>query len=377
MHRFPIRLRDELPCILAVGAHLKNNVALSVGKEVFISQHIGDLATSQALQAFRDVSQDLVCLYEATPAVVVCDLHPEYLSTKHAHQLTAPVCEVQHHWAHVLSCMAENEIEPPALGVSWDGTGYGPDDTIWGGEFLRARGDTFERVAHFRHFRLPGGEAAIRQPSRTALGVLFETWGDDAWERFDLPPVRDFTEDQLRVIGQMLRRGVNAPRTSSVGRLFDAVASLTGVRQRVSFEGQAAMELEFAIKDQRTASYPFEICHGIPLVVDWRPTVVAIASDVVDGQSAGNISAKFHNTLAEIVRVIALRIGEARIVLTGGCFQNRHLLEASVQRLLDAGFRPYWHQRVPPNDGGISLGQIVAAAARIRSTGVEAKFALA
>ena len=372
----PVHVKDPLPCILAVGAHLKNSVALSIGNDVFLSQHIGDLATSQALRAFRTVSEDLLQLYEATPAAIACDMHPEYLSTKHARQLAAPAHHVQHHWAHVLSCMAENEIEPPALGVSWDGTGYGTDGTIWGGEFLAPRGDTFERVAHFRHFRLPGGEAAIKQPSRTALGVLFEIWRDGALKRNDLPPVRDFSENQLRVICRMLGTGLNAPLTSSVGRLFDAVASLTGTRQRVTFEGQAAMELEFAIKDASTASYPFEIREGSPLIVDWRPTIEAIVSDVTCDQPAGSISRRFHNTLAEIVRAIALRIGETRIILTGGCFQNRHLTDTCVQRLLDAGFRPYWHQRVPPNDGGISLGQVIAAAARMRSTVAANQFAL-
>ena len=362
----PVHLKEPLPCVLALGAHLKNSVALSVGTEVFISQHIGDLATNQAFQAFRRVSEDLLQLWEATPAVIACDMHPEYLSTKHARQLAAPAHAVQHHWAHVLSCMAENEVEPPALGVSWDGTGYGTDGTIWGGEFLLARGGSFERVARFRQFRLPGGEMAIRQPSRAALGVLFEIWGDDALGRVDLPPVRDFPEDQLRVIRRMLARGLNAPVTSSAGRLFDAVASLIGLRQRVSFEGQAAMELEFAIQPGINASYPFEIRDGPPLIVDWGPAIEGIVSDLVCGRPGGNISARFHNTLAEIVRVVALRIGEAKIILTGGCFQNRHLTEACLQRLLDAGFRPYWHQRVPPNDGGISLGQVVAAAGALR-----------
>ncbi len=373
----PIHLTNSLPSILAVGAHLKNNVALSVGQDVFLSQHIGDLATEQALRAFQKVSQDLLGLYEITPTAVACDMHPEYLSTKHAHQLGTPAFHVQHHWAHVLACMAENEVVPPALGIAWDGTGYGTDGTIWGGEFLCARDGSFERVAHFRQFRLPGGEAAIKQPSRAALGALFEVWGELALNRVDLFPVRNFSQGQLRVIGGMLRRGVNAPLTSSAGRLFDAVASLIGIRQRVTFEGQAAMELEFAIEPGVKASYPFEIINGSPLIVDWRPTVEAVVSDMTRNEPVGGISAKFHNTMAEIVRVVALRIGETKIVLTGGCFQNRYLTEACLQRLLDAGFRPYWHQRVPPNDGGISLGQIIAAAARLPSSVKENQLAIA
>ena len=362
----PVHLKESLPCVLALGAHLKNNVALSVGSDVFVSQHIGDLATSQALQAFHRVSKDFPRLWEAKPEIIACDLHPDYLSTKHARQLSAPVHAVQHHWAHVLACMAENEVEPPALGVSWDGTGYGTDGTIWGGEFLLAAGESFERVARFRQFRLPGGDMAIRQPSRAALGVLFEIWGDDALRRADLPPVRDFPQDQLRIMGKMLAKGINAPVTSSAGRLFDAVASLTGLRQRVSFEGQAAMELEFTAQPATNDFYSFEVRDGRPLIVDWGPTVEGIAGDVTCGRHAGEISAKFHNTLAEIVRAVALRIGEAKIILTGGCFQNRRLTEACLKRLLDAGFQPYWHQRVPPNDGGISLGQVIAAAAALR-----------
>ncbi|MGB8465723.1 MAG: carbamoyltransferase HypF [Terrimicrobiaceae bacterium] len=373
----PVHLKEPLPCVLALGAHLKNSVALSVGSSVFISQHIGDLATSQAFEAFRRVTEDFLHLWEATPEVVACDLHPEYLSTKHACRIAAPVHAVQHHWAHVLSCMAENEIEPPALGVSWDGTGYGTDGTIWGGEFLLARGASFERVARFRHFRLPGGEVAIRQPSRAALGVLFEIWGGDGLGQGDLPPVRDLAEGELRVIRRMLARGLNAPVTSSAGRLFDAVASLIGIRQRVSFEGQAAMELEFAIRPGVEACYPFEIRHGTPLIVDWGPAIEEIAGDVVRGRHGGTISAKFHNTLAEIVRVVALRIGEEKIILTGGCFQNRYLTEACIKRLTDAGFRPYWHQRVPPNDGGIALGQVVSAAAMLRPQALENQLATA
>jgi hydrogenase maturation protein HypF len=369
----PVHLKDPLPCVLAVGGHLKNSVALSVGAEVFISQHIGDLASHQAFQAFRRVSEDLVKLWEAQPEAVACDLHPDYLSTKHAHRCAASPSGVQHHWAHVVSCMAENEIGPPVLGICWDGTGYGPDGTIWGGEFLLTHGDSFERVARFRHFRLPGGEAAVRQPSRTALGILFKVWGSRALERTDLPPVRDIEAGERRVIERMLAKGLNSPRTSSAGRLFDAVASLSGLRHRASFEGQAAMELEFALQRGVSASYPFEIVDDAPLVVDWGPAIEAIVRDLGEGQPVSAISAKFHNMLAEIVRLMALRIGEPKVVLTGGCFQNGYLTEACVGRLLDSGFLPYWHQRVPPNDGGISLGQAVAVATALRREAVEGR----
>jgi hydrogenase maturation protein HypF len=362
----PVHLKTPLPCVLAVGAHLKNTVALSVGHEAFISQHIGDLETSEAHAAFRAVAADLPRLYETTPEIVACDLHPDYLSTKYAVELATradvPLHPVQHHWAHVLSCMAENEIEFPALGVAWDGTGYGTDGTIWGGEFLLAGEKSFERVAHFRHFRLPGGEAAIKQPRRTALGVLYEIWGAKALNHGDLAPVRDFSESDLVLIRQMLIKGLQAPLTSSAGRLFDAVASLTGLRQQVTFEGQAAMELEFAIQHCVGEAYSFEIKSTAPSIVDWRPMIEEIVDDIRHGETPGVISAKFHNALVEIIVAVARHVGQTRVVLTGGCFQNCYLTERSVQRLLEEGFRPYWHQRVPTNDGGIALGQIMDAA---------------
>jgi len=362
----PVHLKAPLPCVLAVGAHLKDTVALSVGQEAFISQHIGDLETSEARSAFQAVAADLLRLHKATPEVVACDLHPDYLSSKYATQLAAqvdaPLHPVQHHWAHVLSCMAENEVEFPALGVAWDGTGYGPDGTIWGGEFLLAGEKSFERVAHFRQFRLPGGEAAIKQPRRTALGVLFEIGGVKALDQKDLAPVRDFSEGDLAVVRKMLVKGLQAPVTSSAGRLFDAVASIAGLRQQASFESQAAMELEFAIQPCVCEAYSFEIKSCSPRVVDWQPMIEEMVEDVRRGLAPGVISAKFHNALVEIIVAVARHVGQTRVVLTGGCFQNRYLTERSVQRLLEEGFRPYWHQRVPTNDGGIALGQIVDAA---------------
>lgn len=358
----PVHFQEPLPTVLAVGSHLKNSVALSVGTEVFISQHIGDLETPEAFSAFRSVVTDFQRLYEASPEMIACDMHPDYLSTKYAVKLQAKPRLVQHHWAHVLACMADNELEPPALGVSWDGTGYGPDGTIWGGEFLLAGETGFERAAHFRQFRLPGGEAAVREPRRAALGVLYEAVGKNAFKQIWLAPIQDFSSSELNLIQQMLAKGLNAPATSSVGRLFDAVASLVGLRQRGSFEGQAAMELEFAVRPGVEESYPFMVNETSPRVVDWKPMLQAILVDLEQGQEAGVVSAKFHNTLTEIIVTVARQIGEQKVVLTGGCFQNRYLTERSEQRLLDSGFRCYWHQRVPPNDGGISLGQVISAA---------------
>jgi hydrogenase maturation protein HypF len=366
----PLHMKAPLPTILAVGAHLKNSVAFSVGTEVFVSQHIGDLTTAQAHTAFQRVASDLPRLYDAAPEAVACDLHPDYLSTKYAAGQSAPRHAVQHHWAHVLACMAENELEPPVLGVSWDGTGLGLDGTIWGGEFLVCRDDrtSFERAAHLRPFRLPGGEAAIKQPARTALGLLFAMWGTEALQRVDLAPVQSLAEKDLGLIGQILEKELHAPLTSSAGRLFDAVASLIGLRQRLSFEGQAAMELEFAIHPGVEDAYPFELCGEISSMINWQPLVEGIIADLGRGEPVGVLAAKFHNTLVEMIVAVAQKVDEPKVVLTGGCFQNLYLLERAIQRLREEGFAPYWHQRIPPNDGGIALGQVIAAAAAMQTT---------
>lgn len=365
----PVHLKEAVPAILAVGAHLKNTVALAVGSEVFISQHIGDLETVQAYEAFTRVIADFEFLYDAAPVALGCDLHPDYLSTLYARQLDTPHVGVQHHFAHVLSCMAENELDGPLLGVAWDGTGYGTDATIWGGEFLRVRpgtGNSFERVAHLRTFRLPGGEAAIREPRRVALGLLYAMLGADVFARTDLAPLSAFTAAELRLLQSMLQRGFNCPVTSSAGRLFDAVASLIGLRQKATFEGQAAMELEFALHGTATDEHYPVAWHAsaagagtAPLMVDWAPLVHGLLADLTAGVTVAELSARFHNTLAAAVVAVAERAGEEHVVLSGGCFQNRYLTERTVHRLRAAGFRPYWHQRVPTNDGGIALGQVV------------------
>lgn len=371
----PVSLGLESPDLLAVGPHLKNTVAVCHGRDVFISQHIGDLESEESLRAFHRERISLQELFGITPSAVVSDLHPEYLSTKAAVESGLPIVAVQHHWAHVASCMAENGLEGDLLGVSWDGTGFGADATIWGGEFLVPEGSSFHRVAHLRTFRLPGGEVAVREPRRAAAGVLFELQGAGFFHDGTAPGVRAFSSAEIGLIGRMLERRVNAPTTSSAGRLFDAVASLLNVRQRCSFEGQAAMELEF-VADAGTdeTSYPFTVLDGEPgsaRVIDWGPMIEAILRETAAGTPRATIARRFHNTLAEMIVRIAEHTGHRRVVLSGGCFQNRILTEGTVGRLEAAGFRPYWHQRVPPNDGGIALGQIQAAAMQHPTSGKE------
>ena len=389
--------------VLAVGAHLKNSVALAVGDQVFISQHIGDLETEEANQAFRRVAADLPRIYDAPPDVIAADLHPDYLSTQFAlgrggpqPQRSTPratakeqssltqsgaaaagdsrapqIIRVQHHVAHVLSCMAENEVALPALGVAWDGTGLGTDGTIWGGEFFRVTEESVERVAQLRPFRLPGGDAAVNEPRRAAFGLLHELCGEKVSSCKGLPTIAAFSDPELAALRTMLNRGINSPWCSSAGRLFDAVASLVGLRQQMRFEGQAAMELEFALEGCGT-----DETYHLPLVnrekacvLDWSPMIEAILFDTKRGLSSGEISARFHDTLAEAIVLVATKVGCERVALSGGCFQNRYLTERAVRRLSQEGFHPYWHQRVPTNDGGIALGQVVAARRELCSRG--------
>jgi hydrogenase maturation protein HypF len=396
----PIQIQNskfKIQNVLAVGAHLKNSVALAVGEQVFLSQHIGDLETEQANTAFCRVIGDFEKLYDAKPAIIAADLHPDYLSTKFAEELAGrasaecsgdgtlerrivveppgkavsrPACHhspkligVQHHIAHVLSCIAENEIELPAVGVAWDGTGCGTDGTIWGGDFFLVTEEKVERVARLRPFRLPGGDAAVKEPRRVAVGLLHELFGDELLRCDNLPALKTFSTFELQAMIKILSRKLNSPLCSSVGRLFDAVASLVGVRHQTRFEGQAAMELEFALDGVRTEkTYPLPLMPcGVCPALDWSRMIEMILLDIKRGVSIGEISGRFHNTLAEAVVTVARDAGARRVALSGGCFQNRYLTERTVARLRDEGFQPYWHQRVPTNDGGIALGQIVAA----------------
>jgi hydrogenase maturation protein HypF len=334
-------------------------VAISVERQVFISQHIGDLETVAAFTAFRRAVNDLPQLYETRPTRIAADTHPDYLSSRFARESGLPVVHVQHHYAHILACMAENELESPVFGVAWDGTGHGPDGTVWGGEFLKITATGFERFAHLRTFRLPGGEAAIKEPRRCSLGLLHEIFGDAIFAMADLAPVRAFSLSELGVLRTMLERQVNAPCTSSAGRLFDAISSLVGLRQVTTFEGQAAMELEFAIEGVTTEQiYQMEFRAE---VVDWEPMIREIVEEILSGTDRGRIAVKLHNTFVEVIVAEAHRALEEHVVLAGGCFQNKYLTERAVLRLTTEGFRPHWHQRVPPNDGGIALGQALAA----------------
>jgi len=387
----PVILDRPGPVVLAVGGHLKNVVALSVGDRVFLSQHIGDMETPQAFGAFEAVIRDFLEVYDAEPDVVAHDLHPDYPATRWALEAVAgqnedwrslladkPTVGVQHHHAHLAACLVENHVEGPALGITWDGTGYGTDATVWGGEFLLGDTRDFRRVAHLRRFLLPGGDAAVKEPRRVALAVLWEMWGEAALDREDLAPIRAIDPSERRLLGSMLARGFQSPTTSSAGRLFDAVAALIDVRQWVSFEGQAAMALEFMADATETGSYPFEIraADGEPDIfeLDWQPIVESVIEDSRRQVDPGIIAGRFHNALVEALVAVAQRIGETRVALTGGCFQNRLLTERAIRRLRESGLDVLIHHQVPANDGGISLGQVAVAAARFdKETGASGK----
>jgi hydrogenase maturation protein HypF len=363
----PIELDAAGPTVLAVGGHLKNTVALGIASrrmQVVLSPHVGDLDSLAAVAVFRRAIDDLVEFFQVTPEVVACDLHPDYASTLHAERLAArwnaPLRRVQHHHAHVAACMAEHRLEGPVLGLAWDGTGYGCDGTIWGGEALLCQGGEFARTAHLRTFSLPGGDQAMHQPRRSALGMLYEILGDAAAE-YVVADGDWFSGAELRVLLSALGRSVNCPRTSSMGRLFDAVAALCGLPRVISFEGQAAMALEFAADAQIEEAYPLPLGEGTPAVADWEPLVRAVLADRAAGVPLGRISARFHNALAELALAVAQRAAAPQVVLSGGCFQNALLSDRIRRRLSQAGFSVYTHRRVPPGDGGIALGQVWVA----------------
>lgn len=360
----PVRLPFELSApILGVGGQLKGSFALARNRDAFLSHHLGDLNHHQACVAFeRDITlyKDL---FQFEPSSIAHDLHPDYASTHYARRTGLPLAPVQHHHAHMASCMAENGLTNEVIGVTFDGLGFGVDGAVWGGEFLVGNYCEFRRAAHFRYVGMPGGDQATREPWRMAVAHLCDA--ENRCAEFDTR----FAAADLRVVRQMLERRFNTPMTSSVGRLFDAVASLAGVRDRVSYEGQAAMELEWLASELGECGvYPFEIeTNSASLIVDTRPMIRAI---VADGDGPRVVARRFHSTLGQIIRAVCERIrlqtkiGD--VVLSGGVFMNTLLTSEVAEHLARDGFSVYRHRLVPPNDAGLSLGQVAIAAARLR-----------
>lgn len=415
------------PTILALGSHLKNTIALYHQGQVILSPHIGDLDTLRSRDRLLDTLTTLCRLYELRPTLITCDAHPDYSSSQLAQTLaqipvqipaqipaqtlapsncqgkanadrssatdstagshhapsrdSIPILPVQHHYAHIRAVMAEKRLKEPVLGIAWDGMGLGLDGTLWGGEFLRVGAEApppgFVRVAHWREFPLPGGDRAARKPRRSALGLLHSLGDRDLLAQ--LQP--QFSAQDWRILNQALDRDLNCPRTSSIGRLFDAIAALLGLGSQCSFEGQGAMAVEFAAtkaisdpSDPLSASLlPQDPLHPLiptlpqpspqddrPWILDWEPLVRSIGIQYQGGTSPNLLALTFHEVLVQTLVRVAQRVGIGTIVLSGGCFQNRLLLTRSVTALRSAGFDPHWSQQFPPNDGGLALGQIAA-----------------
>jgi hydrogenase maturation protein HypF len=355
--------------IMAAGAELKNTFCLARGEQAFVSHHIGDLENLETLRAFEDGIEHLKRLFDLRPEVVAYDLHPDYLSTKYALSLEGFGARVgvQHHHAHIASCMADNRIEGEVIGVAMDGLGFGSDGRFWGGEFFVADFAEAERIAHLDYVPMPGGAKAIREPWRMAAVYLHRAMGDD-FLNLDLPFVREMDKGAWATLRGMIRARANSPETSSMGRLFDALAGLLNLRSAVNYEGQAAIEME-AIADRGSQEYyDFELAGG-GSAIKAEGVIRRAADDLLNGISPGVVSAMFHSGVAHLIERIARSIREERrlnrVVLSGGVFQNIFLLKRACRRLASAGFEVFTHNRVPANDGGISIGQAAVANARI------------
>ena len=364
--------------LLAMGGHQKNAFCLLRGGQAFMSHHIGDLDEFEAARSLRETVSHYERLLAITPAAIACDLHPDYESTRFARERAAalglPLVAVQHHHAHAASVMAEHRLAGPALGVILDGTGFGTDGTIWGFEFLGVDGARMERLGHLEPVRLPGGEAAVREPGRMALAHLAAAY-DGELPALDLPLLTSLDPARWAVLERMLATGINAPLAASAGRLFDAVAAILGGRERAQFEGQAAMELEGIARPGPAEPLPVALV-GAPdaaFTIAFAPAIRALAEARAGGGDSGLLSARFHATVVAALVLGAERAREThgleRVVLSGGSFQNAILLDGAVAALERAGFATFTNERVPPNDGGLALGQAAVAAWRLAAAG--------
>lgn len=364
----PVFLQEQVPPILAVGGELKNTICITKENLAFISQHVGDLENVEGYKFFEEAIGHLQNVLEVKPSLVAYDLHPNYFSTKWAlQQKGVDLVGVQHHHAHIASCMAENQLDGKVIGFALDGTGYGTDGNIWGGEVLIASYDDFNRAAHFEYVSMPGGAAAVREPWRMAVSYLFHHFGREFFS-FKLPFLSGINPKHIDLSLQMIGRKLNSPLTSSCGRLFDGVAALIGIRQHVNYEAQAAIELEMTLHDaEKEASYPLELLHhGASIAIGTRPLFEAIIRDLAENVPPPVMSARFHNGLVAILLEIASILGKSqqldRVCLSGGTFNNLYLSQNLSQALSRAGFKVFIQTEVPSGDGGLSLGQALVAA---------------
>lgn len=362
-----IRLPATQPSVLAVGGELKTAICLTRNDQAIMSQHIGDLKNSATLRSLEETVDHLEKILDIKPTIIAHDLHPDYLSSVFAMDRSGlPRVAVQHHHAHLASCMAENGLDGKVIGVILDGTGYGIDGTIWGGEFLVGDYLEFSRYAHFRTVLMPGGDTAIREPFRMAMAYLYDL-GEREFSEIRFPCLTGLADNDKHLLIKMLERGINSPLTSSCGRLFDAVSALLNVRNRISYEGQAAIELEALAEQVKTEREYSFVLEETPdgLILDMRPSLRQLLSDLGDEQPVPFIARCFHNTVAAAIAAMCETIRSSnrlnRVVLSGGVFQNKLLAEETYFRLVEKGFQVYTHRLVPPNDGGLALGQAIIA----------------
>lgn len=364
----PIVLKQTYPNVLALGPQIKTTICILKDNFAFLSPHIGDLETPQARDFLHESVAVMKKITECEPQLIACDIHPGYYSSLVARKMKKEdIITVQHHHAHIVSCMAENQLSGKVIGIAMDGTGYGTDGQVWGGEFLLANEANFVRAGHIKYYPLPSGEKAIREPWRVAASLLKEAFGDgwkDLAQKLDLVPKDEYYD----MIDRIMAQKINTPLTSSLGRLFDGVAAILGVRRQVSFEGQAAMELEGIAKGEIVGNLPYEIIdNGNELLLDFSPAIKKLVMLILKKTPVEHLAICFHRTLAVAFTVMADKIrkknGLNSVVLSGGCFQNRILLEGCISELKNAGFDVFFHRLIPTNDGGISLGQAVCAGA--------------
>ena len=379
---FPIRLQYSFPKpVLACGAFLKNTFCLAHGNHAFLSHHIGDLESTETMNSYEMAIEHYKRLFSIEPEMIAYDLHPESLSTKYALAQRDDMFKigVQHHHAHIVSCMAENGIHHKVIGVAFDGLGYGDDGNFWGGEFLVADLSVYERAGHLDYVPMPGGEQAIKEPWRMAISYLYHMYGNDIYllHLFSTSKFIQEKNDTLEILFKMLSRKINSPLTSSVGRLFDGVASLLGLQHSVNYEGQAAVKLESIADEHETGHYSFfmntngmKSCN-VPIIIQWQPVFKKIIEDMHHKTASPIISAKFHNSIVEMVVQVCTMLRNSKgindVVLSGGVFQNNFLLSHLVKKLKLQGFTVYSNKIVPCNDGGLSLGQAVIASERLKT----------
>ena len=362
----PVELKLNVDGIFACGAELVNCFCIGKGNQAIMSQHIGDLKNAETLEFYTESADRFKKLFRMEPDLLVHDMHPDYLSSRYALETGVKTVAVQHHHAHIVSCMAEHGLDEPVIGISFDGVGLGTDHNIWGGEFLLCGLADFERKTYFDYVAMPGGDMATKEPWRMALSYLIKTFGED-YEKLDLPFLKEIPRESTSIVRQALKLGINTPLTSSAGRLFDAVTALCGLCSYSDFHAEAPMRLEGAIDNHEQGTYPFTIADTI----DTCGIIRGICDDLGQGIPIPKIAAKFHNSVISIIfaaaEKIAAETGVRKVVLSGGSFQNKYILEKAEDGFLERGFSVYTPQNIPANDGGIALGQIVIGAARKRT----------